>query len=1027
MDKDRTLNQSPGTASNFSLAELDLQPLNAELEVKVQSSTAVLNQAVSQSETEISDKRSALADLHHDQLHSSQQILQVVMDNIPQCIFWKDCNSTYLGCNRNFAREAGLNSPEEIVGLTDYDLPWTKEESDWYRECDRRVMESGIPELHIIETLHRHDGEQCWIDTNKIPLRDDQGQVVGIIGTYEDITGRKRTEEALRQSEDKLKKLSSNVPGMLFQLKIAADGSTCCPYISSGALELCGLTPEEIQAQPTYITSILNLDRSEQTLHPQQQEKQIVLKTGQTKWVQVASRPELQPDGSIIWDGIVMDINPRKQAENSLQQAYSQLETRVTERTKKLAEINAALEVEISDRHQAEVELRASQQRLKLLIQKTPLGVVEWNQEFIAQEWNPAAERIFGYSRSEVVGQNLTFLIPESDRKLINQLIDNVFQEKKITTSINKNLTKDNRMIICQWYNIPLITENGQVIGVASKVLDITERQQAEQSLMLYKQAVESSSDAISISDPEGNQIYQNPAFCKLLDCATVEQFNQNGGIKSAFTDIDVGHAVFQTNISGQAWVGAAELKSFSGRIMQTYFRSHAIKDTTGNNIGLINTITDITNFKYQEAQLREQEQFLRSIYDGVEHPIFVIDISENGEMTYGGWNSATEKNTGFSSIEALGKTPEQVFGQEIGGEVKELCLNCLQSNKPIISEKFYLVQGEETYWVITLNPLKDSQGRIYRLVGTTFNITERKKVENQLKQQTEDLEKALQELKQTQIQLIQSEKMSSLGQLVAGVAHEINNPVNFIFGNVNHASQYIQDLVKLLQVYQKYYSGLTAEIRELEAELDLDFLIEDLMKLLKSMKVGAERIREIVISLRTFSRMDEAEMKAVNIHQGIDSTLMILEHRLKATPERGAIEVIKEYGHLPLVECYAGQLNQVFMNIIANAIDVLEEALIQRKITKKPQISIRTQLIKPSQVTIRIADNGWGIKEEIKQRLFDPFFTTKPIGKGTGMGLSISYQIITQRHHGRLECFSEPGKGAEFIITIPLHQQEKT
>jgi hypothetical protein len=265
---------------------------------------------------------------------------------------------------------------------------------------------------------------------------------------------------------------------------------------------------------------------------------------------------------------------------------------------------------------------------------------------------------------------------------------------------------------------------------------------------------------------------------------------------------------------------------------------------------------------------------------------------------------------------------------------------------------------------------------------------------------------------------------MSGLGQLVAGIAHEINNPVSFIYGNLAHANDYIQGLVRLLQLYQQHYPQPLTEIQELAAEIEVEFLIEDLLKLFNSMKVGAKRIQEIVLSLRNFSRMDEAEMKEVNIYEGIDSALMILEHRIRATSDRPAIQVIKEYNELPLVECYAGQLNQVFMNILTNAIDALEESTVQNPgLLAKPQIHICTQLLKPNQVVIRIADNGPGILEEVKQRLFDPFFSTKPIGKGTGMGLSISYQIISQKHGGNLECVSQAGSGAEFVITIPLRQ----
>ncbi|MCC5641886.1 PAS domain S-box protein [Nostoc sp. CHAB 5824] len=469
---------------------------------------------------------------------------------------------------------------------------------------------------------------------------------------------------------------------------------------------------------------------------------------------------------------------------------------------------------DITEYKQAEAELRASEQRLALLIEQTPLAIIEWNIKFEVQTWNRAAERIFGYTTEEMLGNGFEIIVPENAKKHVNEIITALLTQRGGSFSVNENVAKDGKMMVCEWYNNPLVAADGQVIGVASMVLDITERKQAKEAL----------------------------------------------------------------------------LKS--------------------------------------EAQLRQQAQ---------------------------------------------------------------------------------------------------------------------------------ELKVALRELQNTQTHLIQTEKMSSLGQLVAGVAHEINNPVNFIYGNLNPAKEYTQDLLSLLQLYQSHYPEPVLEIQDFAELIELDFLKLDLPQIINSMKVGADRIREIVLSLRTFSRLDEAEMKAVDIHEGIDSTLMILQSRLKGNDQRPTIEIIKEYGKLQLVECYAGQLNQVFMNILSNAIDALEESFVishtlqegvrvasrreapmslgnnskqrtnDKGLMTSPTIQICTQLQKPNQVIIRIADNGLGIPEDIRKHLFDPFFTTKPIGKGTGMGLAISYQIITERHRGSLECLSQPGQGAEFVIKIPLIQDTST
>ncbi|HEY9871820.1 MAG TPA: ATP-binding protein [Candidatus Obscuribacterales bacterium] len=283
--------------------------------------------------------------------------------------------------------------------------------------------------------------------------------------------------------------------------------------------------------------------------------------------------------------------------------------------------------------------------------------------------------------------------------------------------------------------------------------------------------------------------------------------------------------------------------------------------------------------------------------------------------------------------------------------------------------------------------------------------------------------EKQLQ-LQQAQTQLIQHEKMSTLGQLVAGVAHEINNPISFITGNISHANKYIQDLLDHVKLYQQHFPNPGLEIEEHSKKIDIQYVLKDFPNLLVSMKIGTERIQQLSVSLRTFSRSDKSSKVAFNIHDGIESTLMILRYRLQGNQKRSEIAVKKEYGDLPFVECYPGQINQVFMNIIANAIDVFDELSVgSSEVNSEGNIiRIKTEVSQHNNsVLVRIEDNGVGMSDELTKRVFDPFFTTKKVGKGTGLGLSISHQIVVEKHGGQLTCISAPGKGTEFIISLPL------
>ncbi|MEG4319122.1 MULTISPECIES: ATP-binding protein [unclassified Microcoleus] len=369
-----------------------------------------------------------------------------------------------------------------------------------------------------------------------------------------------------------------------------------------------------------------------------------------------------------------------------------------------------------------------------------------------------------------------------------------------------------------------------------------------------------------------------------------------------------------------------------------------------------------------------------------------------------------------------------------------------LERSPELIHEPIVVQVDPDNYQLLDVHQLLLSQLQIHELATVAMRESQA-----QLRHQAQQLELALLELQRTQTQLIQTEKMSSLGQLVAGVAHEINNPIGFIYSNLHHAKEYTEGLMRMLSLYRQHCPESIPAIEAESENIELDYLLEDLPKVFDSMQQGAERVRDIVLSLRNFCRLDEAQMKQVNIHDGINNTIMLLQSQLKGKPGQEAIAIHKEYSELPLVQCYPGQLNQVFMNILVNAIYALVECNKHENVDEKsrnnspagdkndscantqsslsnssrlmPAIRIRTELIDEKQVIIRIFDNGPGMTEDVLKRLFDPFFTTKSVGKGTGLGLSISYEIVVNQHGGELKCFSEPGKGTEFAIEIPLQQ----
>ncbi|MEG3847953.1 PAS domain S-box protein [Microcoleus sp. herbarium19] len=720
----------------------------------------------------------------------------------------------------------------------------------------------------------------------------------------------------------------------------------------------------------------------------------------------------------------------RYRAEVGLRKAKSDLETQVEKRTFQLQLANEQLQHKILESQATELVLQKNYNLLLTVINSTPTALFVKDIEGRYMMLNAAGATIIGKSFDEIIGRDDSELFPPEIADKIRK------SDRQIVTAGKIQITEEELPVQGNLRTF-LSTKNayrdgqGKIGGIVTVARDITDRKQAEIANKSLAAILEATPDFVGISDIEGRAVYINKAGRKMVGIDENEDISdrQIAEFSAASARSTLKQAI-ATAIAGGVWTGETALVSASGLeipVSQVII-SH---EAPGGELAYISTIArDISDRFGAEKALRLSEQRYRSLIAATAQLVWMTDaqgkpIAPADWMAYTGQSLEEATDNWFSAVH-----PDD----------RDLTLQAWMravetKNLYEIEHRLRAADGSYRHFWVRAVPVLAADGSIREWVGTHTDISDRVQVLEALKQsaaqyrsQAAQLEKAFRDLHETQTQLIQTEKISSLGQLVAGVAHEINNPINFIYGNITHATQSARDLLELLQLYQQNYPNPVPEIAELAAEIEIDFLIEDFPKILESMKVGADRIRDLVVSLRNFSRLDEAQMKRVDIHEGIESTLLILQHRLKATDARPAIQIIKEYGHFPKIECYAGQLNQVFMNIVANAIDALEEYNTKRsakEIYACPNtITISTSIVNSHTVSIRIADNGMGMNQQVIRNLFDPFFTTKPVGKGTGLGLSISYQIVVEKHRGKLQCISVPGEGAEFVIEIPISQQ---
>jgi two-component system, NtrC family, sensor kinase len=914
----------------------------------------------------------------------------------------------------------------------------------------KELLEEGRGNCSTNQNLTK-DGRIILCEWYNTPLIDESGTIVGIVSMAQDVTERERIEtelkETKRELENSLKEQEVSYRSMLslipdLIMRMNRDG-TFLEIVASGDIKTVGsprpgvnfrdTLPEDLAKMREYYIA-----RAFSTRKTQVYEQPIKIE-GELHVEEV--RIVLSESDEVIV--IVRDISDRKKSE--------------------------------AQRKETEIQLKASQKLLQLVIDNIPQKIF-WkdidcvfmgcNQGFMNDIGVTAPDQVIGKTDFDLCHVQTE---AESHRADDLQVMASGMSKLHITQS---QILANGQTILIEGSKIPLHDDRGNVVGILGTYADVTERRRAEAELketlqqmeyqwQLLRTVLDTSPDWIFAKDRQSRYLLANKSFSQAIGHPLKSILGRDDaelGCSEAmvYGDAELGlegfHAIDQRVINGEVFYDSySPITTADGdRIFET--KKVPLRDVQGEVFGVLGISRDITDRHQAERQLQESQDFLTDILDGIPDPIFVKDEQHRWVLA----NRAFCEMLAAPREELIGKSDYDISPKEYADVFWAQDNLVFQSEAENINEEYHSdVHGRIRFISTKKSCFKNATGQKF-IVGAIRDITDRKvaeeailQSESQLRQQTQDLELTLQELQSAQAQLIQSEKMSSLGQLVAGVSHEINNPVSFIYGNLKHATLYTQDLLKLVELYCELYPEPLPAIQALSKAIELEYLVTDLPKLLNSMKIGAERIQEIVRSLRIFSRMDEAEMKAVNIHEGIDSTLMILQNRIKAQGDRPVITITKNYCNLPLIECYAGQLNQVFMNILGNGIDALEEAMedpawLQKNlaahapdpgdsqaIEEDPEpllaIDICTELVDSTWVSIRIKDNGLGIPEPVRQKLFNPFFTTKPVGKGTGMGLSISYQIITEKHGGQLQCLSTLGGGAEFVILIPIQQPDLT
>lgn len=963
-----------------------------------------------------------------------------IFENAISGIFQTTPEGCYLSANPALARIYGYNSTDEMMlALTDIG-------HQLYVEAQRRSdFISALQEHDIVSDfesqIYRRDGTIIWIAENARAVRNQDGELLYYEGFVEDITQRKEAESGLRESEERLRLVIESVKDYaIFML----DTEGYVASWNSGAEGIFGYKSYEVVGKHSecfYTKEGLELSKPKEKL---------ATAIAEGRYQDEGLR--IRKDGSEFWTKVIVTT---LRDESGELRGFSQVMQDITKQ-KRAGE----------ERMQLITSLQDSEKKFRTLYESTTDAVMLLD-EIGFLDCNPATLKLFGCNtESEFCGKHPSEFSPQIQPNGQDSI--SLSQER-----INAALTAGScrfdwihcRLDGSEFPAEVLLTcmDIGGKIGLQAVVRDITDRVEAEEALKHANQVLEcrvqerTSQLESAIQQLRLSEEKFSKAFRSSPHSMTITTFS-NGlfiEVNDSFLSMMgysqqevIGQTVPQLNI----WVRPEDRSTFrqildeqgvvrnrecefqmkSGAVVVCLLSAELIN--LGDELCMVAVMTDITDRKHAEEALRESQRALATLMSNL--PGMAYRFRNNHDRSMEFVSEGCYQLAGYYPEEFIG-TRQISLSELTHPDDRDTFCNAvevaLQENRPYqLTYRITSKSGEVKWvWEQGLGVLSES-GELIALEGLITDISEQKRSEEalvrsqtELTQQKLQLENTLHELQQTQAVLIHTEKMSTLGQMVAGVAHEINNPVSSVCGNLVHLSHYTEDLLDLLALYQENFLQPPTVIQDKIEEIELDFLLEDLPKAMSSMQVGADRIREIVRSLQIFSRKDDNKMSSVNLHEGIDGTLLILQSRLRARGSHPEIAVIKEYGNLPLVECYAGKVNQVFMNLIGNAIDAIEEYNQGRSIVEvkanRSKIKIKTE-IQNSNVIVRISDNGPGMPEEVSQQLFDAFFTTKPAGKGTGLGLSISDKVVKE-HGGKLSCVSAPGQGAEFIIELPIEQ----